>query len=255
MAQGLWRTRFELRDMAEVLRTELRFLTFRRIRPDLQRLGPLYLWVGLASAWLVGIGRYWDNPKALWWQYLGFGSLLYVPVLALILWLVLWPLRPRDWRYRNVLTFVGMTAPPGLLYAIPVEQWLTIDSAQAFNAWFLAAVAGWRVALLVSFLVRSAGLRGLRTVVAVLTPLALVVTLLTMLNLEHAVFEVMGGFRNRTPNDTAYLVLLVLTIGAAVLSPVLLILYAVAAYRQHRASRAGAQDPPSRGASGDSIAA
>jgi hypothetical protein len=255
VAQRLSQTRFERKDVAEVLLTELRFLGFLSIRPDLKRLRPLYLVLGLGSAWLVGIGRYWDNPKAHWWQCFGLGSLLYVPALALILWLVLWPLRPRDWRYVNVLTFVGMTAPPGLLYAIPVERWFSLHTSQSINVWFLAAVAAWRVGLLVSFVIRSAGLRGMRAIVAVLLPLALVVTVLAMLNLEHAVFELMGGFRNGTPNDTAYLVLLTLTVGAVALSPILLLMYAVALYRQHRASRATAQSPPGGDAPRDSMAA
>ena len=217
--------------MLEVLRTELRFLAFRSIRPDLKRHGSLYLALGLGAAWLVGIGRYWHHPTADWWQYLGLGSLIYVPAMALILWLLLWPLRPRDWRYRNVLTFVGMTAPPGLLYAIPVERMFSLDASQAIKGWLLAVVAAWRVALLVSFVVRSAGFRGMKAAVAVLLPLALIVTTLTMLNLEHVVMDAMGGFLESTPNDTAYVILFLLSVLSFVLSPAVLIPYVVLVYR------------------------
>ena len=70
------------RDIGEVLRTTGRILTFRRVAPDLKRLGSLYLTVGLGFTWLAGIGRYWDNPRAEWWQHLGFGSVIYVFALA-----------------------------------------------------------------------------------------------------------------------------------------------------------------------------
>ena len=32
------------------------------------------------------------------------------------------------------------------LYAIPIERWVELDVANAVNAWFLGAVAAWRVA-------------------------------------------------------------------------------------------------------------
>ena len=56
---------------------------FSRINPcgyaelemtDLKRLGNHYLFLGVVTAWLIGIGRYWDNPRADWWQYAGLGS-------------------------------------------------------------------------------------------------------------------------------------------------------------------------------------
>ena len=38
--------------------------------------------------------------------------------LALIIWALLAPLRPRNWSYRNVLLFITLTAPPAVLYAV-----------------------------------------------------------------------------------------------------------------------------------------
>jgi hypothetical protein len=53
---------------------------------------------------------------------------VYVFVLALVLWLFVAPLRPRHWSYRNVL-FIGLTAAPAFLYAIPVERMMSLDMA------------------------------------------------------------------------------------------------------------------------------
>jgi hypothetical protein len=51
-------------------------------------------------------------------------------VLAAILYLVVKPLRPANWTYSSVLIFVGLTALPGLLYAIPVERFVSLEYAQ-----------------------------------------------------------------------------------------------------------------------------
>ena len=45
------------------------------------------------------------------------------------------------------LAFVTLTAPPALLYAIPVERFMTPSAASVTNVWFLAVVAAWRVGL------------------------------------------------------------------------------------------------------------
>ena len=72
-------------------------------------------------------------------------------------------------------------------------------------------------------------------VVATLLPLTFIVVALSVLNLEHAVFEIMGGLReNRTPNDVAYLVVQLLS-GISVLAfPVVLTAYGVLVYRARR---------------------
>jgi hypothetical protein len=129
----------------EILVTELKFLAFMRVRPDLSRLGNQHLGFALISAWLAGIGRYRDNPRADLWRYLGLGSVLYVFVMTALLWAIIKPLKPENWSYIGVVTFVGMTAPPALLYAIPVERIFTLGQAQIINAWLLAVAALWRV--------------------------------------------------------------------------------------------------------------
>lgn len=219
-----------------LLRDVWRLLSFRRPGPAIQQQWPAFLAFGLCCTWLAGMGRYWDNPRAEWWQLLGLGSLAYVFTLSLLLWAILAPLRPRHWHYRNVLLFVTLTAPPALLYAIPVERFVAPDIARAANAWFLAAVASWRVGLLAVFLTRVAGLSPVTAAVGTLLPLALIVITLSMLNLEHVVFDLMSGIRaeDRSPHDSAYEVVLMLSMLSFIASPILLIAYGMLAWQAWR---------------------
>ena len=47
------------------------------------------------------MGRYWDNPRVGLAQHLGLGSVVYVFVLAAVLWLSFWLMRPTDWTYSS----------------------------------------------------------------------------------------------------------------------------------------------------------
>lgn len=189
--------------------------------------------LGLSFTWLAGVGRYWDSPRAHLWQHLGVGSLAYVFILAFIIWALLIPLKPDRWSYRNVLIFITLTSPPAILYAIPVERFMPLDSAQSTNVWFLAVVATWRVALLAWFLRSIARLSGAAIVVSTLLPIALILVALTILNLEHVVFDIMAGIKpeESSPNDTAYFVVMVLAWLSIMALPILLVLYAWLAYR------------------------
>jgi hypothetical protein len=220
----------------ELLRDVGRLLTFRRMGPGVRTHADTYLGFGLAMTWLAGIGRYWDNPRAELWQIAGLGSLAYVFSLALVLWLLILPLRARRWSYRNVLLFVCLTSPPALLYAIPVERFMSGEAALAANAWFLGIVASWRVALLLVFLKRDAGLRAWEAIVACLLPLALIVVSLALLNLEHVVFNLMSGIRaeDRSVNDAAYLVVLTLSYFSFLASPLLAIAYLWLVFRRRQ---------------------
>ena len=214
---------------------ELKLLSFRSFSLDTKILDK-YLLFGLIVTWLCGIGRYWDNPRADLWQYLGLGSVAYIFVLAFILWIVIYPLKPNHWNYKNVLIFVSLTSPPALLYAIPVERYMTLELAQTTNVWFLAIVALWRVALLVKYLMRSAGLSGLTVIVATLLPLTMIVAALTVLNLEHVVFRIMAGLEDheKSVNDAAYMVLMVITYFSVLASPVLFITYGVLIHKRRK---------------------
>jgi hypothetical protein len=182
-----------------------RLLTFRLTREEFQALGWRHLGFGLFCTWLVGMGRWWDDPGARVLQQLGVGSLIYIFLLSLMLWLVVRPLRPRAWSYRRVLTFVALTSPPAALYAIPVEKFFGMEEARVLNVLFLVVVASWRVALLVFYLRRHAQLSTGAAQVAAFLPLIVVVVTLRILNLERAAFATMGGLRGEpSAADNAY---------------------------------------------------
>lgn len=222
--------------LATVATNACRVLTFRRPSAAIATYWPAHLGFGLAFTWLAGVGRYWDNPRSALWQHLGLGSVAYVFSLALMLWVLLLPLRPERWSYRNVLVFVTLTSPPAVLYAIPVERFMSLEAAQSANAWFLAVVATWRVALLVWFLRQIATLSGFSIVVGTLLPLTLIVVALTALNLEHVVFSLMAGIapEERSANDVSYTVVMVLAFFSIFAAPILLLGYAWLAYRARR---------------------
>ncbi len=205
--------------------TAVRLIFFRIPQAELTRLGWQHLTAGLICTWLVGMGRYWDNPRVGLLQHLGIGSLVYIFILSLFLWLLIWPLRPRHWSYFRVLTFISLVSPPAVLYAIPVEKIVDFETANYLNAWFLAIVATWRVALLIFFLRRLAELNWFSVVVATLLPLTLIVVALVQLNLEKVVMSLMGGMGSPSPNDAAYVVLAVLSLLAYLLFLPLVICY------------------------------
>jgi hypothetical protein len=218
--------------VSDILRTAIRLLTFRLSREEFLQFNYKHLALGITSTWIVGIGRWWDDPGANLLQHFGIGSVVYVFILAGLLWLVIWPLKPLDWSYRHVLTFVALTSPPGILYAIPVERFTSLETARTFNVWFLAIVAMWRVALLFFYLRRHARLPVLSIIVAALLPITFIMVALTMLNLERAVFDLMGGLRSDgTANDSAYGILVGLTLFAMLLFIPLLMGYVFLAVR------------------------
>lgn len=225
--------------LATVLRDGWRVLTFRAPSPAIRSHWPWYLGFGLLVTWLAGVGRYWDNPRAELWQYLGLGSLAYVLSLAVLLWILIYPLRPQRGSFRSVLIFITLCSPPALLYAIPVERFMSLSAAQSANAWFLAVVAGWRVALLAVFLRRGAGLSLAATVVATLLPIVLIIVALSALNLEHVVFSLMSGIapEQRSSADLSYGIVVLLSILATLAAPILVIAYAVLVYLAYRRRR------------------
>jgi hypothetical protein len=208
-----------------VVRTTFRLLTFRSHRQELIDLSPKHLAFGVLCTWLVGMGRYWDNPRVGFVQHLGVGSVAYIVVLSMLLWLIVLPLKPKNWSYFRVCAFVSLVSPPGALYAIPVERLLSLDTANTINAWFLAIVAAWRVALLVFFLRRLAQLPWFSLITATLLPLTLIVVTLVELNLEKVVMDLMGGRHQPSPNDAAYGVLFLLSVLAFLLFVPVLICY------------------------------
>lgn len=94
-----------------------RLLSFRATAEDYARFGAQHLRLALLLTWLVGMGRWWDDPRANMVQKLGVGSLLYVLFLALVIYGVTLPLRPRRWSYVHVLTFVPLLVTWGVAVA------------------------------------------------------------------------------------------------------------------------------------------
>lgn len=208
-----------------VLITEAKFLAFLPVAPDMKAMGGYFLAFGILTAWLAGVGRYWDHPDPLWWQLLGLGSLGYIFVMAFILWLVILPLRPANWHYLTVLTFVGMTAAPALLYAIPVEQFLEPATAREMNLLFLKIVALWRVILLVLFLRRSARLDIGTTVLAIIMPIALIVFALAAVHKEEVIIQIMAGIERDGDVDPSFELASAIGSFSALFFPFILLFY------------------------------
>ncbi len=219
--------------LRQIICDQIRFLFFKQPSKFISTHWQAYLAFGMCFTWLAGIGRYWDNPKASLFQTLGLGSVVYVLFLSALLWVLFYPLKPKHWLFRNVLIFVSLCSLPALLYAIPVERFMSLSMAQSVNAWFLAVVATWRVALLFVFLRRVAELSKFTVFVATLLPITLIVVTLSFLNLEHVVFNIMAGISQdaRSPNDSAYGVVLILSLFSVYAFPFLLIAYAILIYK------------------------
>ncbi|HVG31983.1 MAG TPA: hypothetical protein VM911_02850 [Pyrinomonadaceae bacterium] len=203
-----------------------KLLTFRLTREEFLEFNHRHLIFGLCCTWLVGMGRWWDDARASLLQHLGLGSLVYIFILALILWLGIFLLKPKRWSYRHVLTFVSLTSLPAALYAIPVEKLFSFERARFINLLFLIVVASWRVALLIYYLKWHAELKPTAILVSTMLPITGIIVTLTILNLERATFVSMGGFREEpTVNDSAYNLLTALTGLSVLLFIPLLICY------------------------------
>lgn len=224
--------------LKQIIVDQFRLLSFRPPSGALATNWRAYLVFGMTATLLAGAGRYWDNPKATLLQHAGLGSVAYVLCLSALLWLLFHPLKPRHWHFRNVLLFVSLCSLPALLYAIPVERFMPLESAQTTNAWFLGVVASWRVALLSVFLHRVAALRPPAVLVSTLLPVTLIVVALTVLNLEHVVFDIMAGIRpeDRSPNDLAYTIVLTTSLFSIMALPFLVLAYGFLVYRARGSS-------------------
>jgi hypothetical protein len=212
-----------LQDFGEVAHNTGRLLVFRKTTIDQRRLGPLHLAFGLGCACLAGIARHWDNPRLGLLQHLGLDSVAYTFVFATILWLVLWPMRPKNWRFSTILIFVSLTSQVAFLYALPSivfpdtaanhvvhwdTSWFTRDEIIVpVRLWLFLIVAGWPVALLVKFLHTSAGLKRNELFVGTLVLLTLVLWVVLTLNPDRAVFFFKGRGSAYMADDEAYEIL------------------------------------------------
>ena len=222
-----------------MLRTIWKLLTLRITRDEILQFNWRHFIVGSVGTWIAGIGRYWDNEGATMLQHLGLGSVIYIFLLALFIWLIIKPFLIDKWSYFTVLTFISLTSFPAILYAIPVERFYPLKTANTMNVWFLAIVAAWRLCMLYHFLKVFTRLSAGNIITVTLMPICLIITTLTILNLHRVVFDIMGGRRNPTPHDGAYSVLIFLTVISAILTLPLLIAYGVGIYNSRQARKAG----------------
>ena len=218
------------------IRTAFRIITFRASSDELHALNVRHLILGLSCTWLVGVGRWWEDPRAGLLQHLGVGSVVYVFVLSSFLWVILWPLNPPRLSYINLLIFISLTSPPAILYALPVRHGLDLDTAQTVRLAMLGVVAAWRVALLAFYLRRGTGLSESKTTLGTIFPLAVIVFTLTVLNLDRVVFNIMGAISpaERSVNDTAYGLMVLITLLCFYAFLPLLIIYAGVAIQSTR---------------------
>ncbi|MCC6463418.1 MAG: hypothetical protein IT260_23305 [Saprospiraceae bacterium] len=222
-----------------LLPTITQLLRFRLDRDAMLGFTPRHFLAGLLGTWIVGMGRYWDDPGASLLQHLGLGSVIYIFALSALIWLMVLPFRVEGWRYDRVLTFVSLTSFPAALYAIPVERFVPMKVAIEMNVWFLAVVALWRLALLLYFLRVFTRLRFFDIVTLTLLPVCGIIAALTALNLHRVVFDTMGGLHEPSAHDGAYLVLFFLTLIASVLVIPLLIAYGVGIYLRRKQHTSG----------------
>lgn len=190
-----------------------RTLTFRATAEEYEQATWHAYAVGLFFVWLAGVGRTWDDPDVYGLRKTGFGSLMYVAVLAGFILVFASPLARRKVKYHHVLLFVSMTALPALLYAIPVERWTTLAQAQVINLNFLLVVAAYRVALFLGFLGNCMKMPWFDMVLAAILPLMLIISIIAISGMGHVVLDVMGGLHGRDPGaqDLANSVVMTLT--------------------------------------------
>lgn len=214
--------------MLQVIKDSFDLLTFRITREAMLNFGWQHFIYGLIWTWLVGMGRYWDNPRAEILQHLGLGSIAYIFFLSFLLFIFLLPLRVKNLSYFRILTFVSLVSPPAILYAIPVEKFFSFSAANELNAWFLFFVASWRIALLIFVLQRLFEMKGIAIFSATLLPITLIVFCLVALNLEKAVFLAMIG---GSVNDDAYFVLYLISVFSFLFLPITIICYIASLFK------------------------
>jgi len=195
----------------DIFKTIGRVLTLKITREEMLQFDWRHFLAGLAGTWLAGMGRYLDDPDASFLQHAGLGSVIYIFLLSFFIWLIVLPMRVEKWNYFTVLTYISLTSFPALLYAIPVERYFSIGTANSINVWFLGIIATWRLVLLYYFLLKFTRLDKRAIYVIALMPICLIISTLYFLNLHRVVFAIMGGVSEPNEHTSSYLVLMFLT--------------------------------------------
>ncbi len=207
-------------------------LTFRLTPEEYDRLGFKHLLFGLATAWLVGYGRWWDRPDDVS-PFLRSGALSVLTVIGLgfLLHRVMTGLVPRHEGHMRTAAYVSLTSLPAAIYALPLERWMELEQARTGNVAMLAVVAAWRVALYVYLLRRIAGFPIYTTIVTTLLPLAVIICFVTISGTQFRVLSIMTGVTVDPPPpstaETRFDIIASLSCLSLVLTPVLVILWLI----------------------------
>jgi hypothetical protein len=211
------------------LKLIFRVLSFRATPEEFGRAGKEFLLTGLAITWVVGIGRWWDDPRVLPIPVrMGLGSVVYVFVLAAVLWVLAKPLMNRRTGYYEVAAFVAATSLPGIIYAFPIEAISPDAPASDYNVKALLFVAAYRVSLLIWFCYRILQLSFPGALVVTFLPISLISLGVVMAGMGHRVFDIMGGFREAFPPSAVEEVLTMIGCLSFLLAPVLGLWYVMA---------------------------
>lgn len=173
-----------------------RFLTLRADEAVYDRIGWRHFVVGAVFTWLVGVARNWDFAEAPLFAKLGLPSLIYIIFMAALLWMSLYFPSSIKRHYLTFVTVVAMTAPPGLLYGIPVEMMFSDEVARTANLTFLGVVSVWRVLMFGRFAIVGCGVDWWTAVLGMLTPICAIIIGLTLTGRIVFVFSLMGGLRD-----------------------------------------------------------
>ena len=225
----------------------LKVLSFRSKREDMLTWGWAELTLGIVCTIIVGAGRWWDDTRDLpLYVHFGIGSVAYVLVLGSVLWVLIRTLADEPPSFVRVLTFVCFVSPPAMLYAVPVEQWMDMASAQSLNLQFLAVVAAYRVALLVHFCRVSVLFDWTKTIVTTFLPISIAIFFVAQLNVTGVIIDFMGGVRGGEPNRKAEMETFVMLLSCLswIVTPILTLMFLSLWLQrgfEHRAARKSAE--------------
>lgn len=222
-------------NIPKALRTIFRILTFRATREELQENVAALLVTALVITWIVGIGRWWDDPRDLpIFVQMGVGSVLYVFGMAAILWVTFAPLVSERLGAHHFVAFVASTSLPGLVYAVPIERWTDMNSASTYNVIALLFVSVYRVSLLMWFCHRVNKLNGAESIVVTFLPISVIAFALTALGHGASIMDIMGGLRDRMSKSDMEMIVGTIGCLSMVVGPILILIYiAMASHAQY----------------------
>lgn len=206
--------------------------------------------VGLLFVLAAGLAREYDGADLVhepWHLLLPLGASL---VTSLVLYLLVQGLlllrtweNPSPLSYGAFLGLYWMTAPLALLYAIPVERFLSAGDATRANLWLLGLVSLWRVLLItraLSVVYQVNFFRPLFAVMLFADSVALVLLKLTPI----PVISFMGGIRLSESEDVIFSTAMMVTIVGVCTWPIWLIGALIACNKSWRLENLAAHRPP-----------